>query len=100
VTVKRIKIRRRALNEAKEARAWYAERDPAVATRFLIAFDEVLARITAVPGVGSTWPGLSELRRSPLVGFPYWVIYEDSATVVLVVAVAHQKRRPGYWVDP
>ena len=100
MTVKRIKIRRRALNEAKAARLWYAERDPAVAARFLIALDEVLDRIEAVPGVGSQWPGLPELLRSPLQGFPYWVIYEDSGTGVLVIAIAHQKRRPDYWVDP
>lgn len=100
MTVKRIRIRRRALNEAKAARVWYAERDPAVAARFLIALDEVLERIQAVPGVGSQWPGISELRRSPLEGFPYWVIYEEGAAGVLVIAVAPQKRRPGYWVDP
>jgi len=36
-------------------------------------------------------------RRRVLEGFPYSVIFQEKADLILVVAVAHAKRRPGYW---
>ena len=30
-------------------------------------------------------------------GFPYSVIFQEKSDIILVVAVAHAKRRPGYW---
>jgi hypothetical protein len=32
-----------------------------------------------------------------LAKFPYSVIYKEKDEVILIVAVAHAKRRPGYW---
>jgi hypothetical protein len=32
-----------------------------------------------------------------LTRFPYLVVYREDATRILVVAVAHEKRKPGYW---
>ena len=37
------------------------------------------------------------VRRALLRGFPYSVVYEESATEVVVLAVAHDKQKPGYW---
>ena len=36
-------------------------------------------------------------RRIVLQRFPYNVFYRVGAEETVVVAVAHQKRRPGYW---
>jgi len=36
--------------------------------------------------------------RLPWAGFPYSVIFQDKDDNILVVAVAHAKRRPGYWL--
>jgi toxin ParE1/3/4 len=36
-------------------------------------------------------------RRRVLHTFPYLVIYQEKVDVILVVAVAHAKRREGYW---
>lgn len=40
-----------------------------------------------------------ELRRYRLRRFPYGVIYHLESEAILVVAVAHLHRRPGYWRD-
>jgi hypothetical protein len=32
-----------------------------------------------------------------LAWFPYSVIFQEKEDIVLIVAVAHAKRRPGYW---
>jgi len=36
-------------------------------------------------------------RRRVLHSFPYSVIYQEKQDVILIVAVAHAKRREGYW---
>jgi hypothetical protein len=36
-------------------------------------------------------------RRILLDRFPYSVIYRASADEILIIAVAHLRRRPGYW---
>jgi hypothetical protein len=36
-------------------------------------------------------------RRLLLQRFPFSIIYRVESTWVLVVAIAHQRRRPGYW---
>jgi plasmid stabilization system protein ParE len=37
------------------------------------------------------------LRRMLLHRFPFSLIYSVESDAILVVAVAHYKRRPGYW---
>ena len=36
-------------------------------------------------------------RRWLVQGFPFGVIYREGAGEILVVAVAHQRKQPGYW---
>jgi plasmid stabilization system protein ParE len=95
--VKRVRLLRQAVIEARGAADWYEVRDRNVADRFRAVLDETIERIAAVPGIGSSWPGEPTVRRVLLVGFPYWLIYEDTADEVIVLAVAHEKRKPGYW---
>jgi len=37
-------------------------------------------------------------RRVPLRDYPYSLIYRVEASSVVIVALAHQHRRPRYWV--
>jgi plasmid stabilization system protein ParE len=95
--VKRVRFMRRAVSEARSASDWYEARDPDVGENFRAVLDETIERIAAMPAIGSVWPGEPTIRRSLLSGFPYSVIYEDSADELIVLAVAHDKQRPGYW---
>jgi len=38
-----------------------------------------------------------QIRRCRLHRFPYSVIYTQDGADILVLAVAHQHRKPGYW---
>ena len=38
-----------------------------------------------------------ELRKLVLDRFPYYLIYNISFETVYIVAVAHERRKPGYW---
>ncbi len=40
-----------------------------------------------------------EIRRCVLPKFPYYVAYEVLASEVIVLAVAHARRRPFYWIN-
>src|SRR2546428_173623 len=39
------------------------------------------------------------IRRTLLPRFPYAVVFIDLGTELRVLAVAHAKRRPGYWLN-
>ncbi|PYV59001.1 MAG: hypothetical protein DMG97_15180 [Acidobacteria bacterium] len=44
------------------------------------------------------WPTYLHSARRYLLGtFPFSVVYLDDPGGVKIVAVAHHKRRPGYW---
>jgi len=38
-------------------------------------------------------------RHYLLRRFPYSIVYREMSGVVRVVAVAHGRRRPGYWIN-
>ena len=62
---------------------------------FIAEFERVLTMLEAHPGLGVPWRGLT--RRLPLRRFPYSVIYRIKAEELRVIALAHQRRQPGYW---
>jgi len=63
------------------------------------AVADVVTFIEAHPEIG-TPVGDDPLTRRVLVHrFPYQVVYRLTASEILIVAVAHLKRRPGYWKD-
>jgi hypothetical protein len=34
----------------------------------------------------------------PIARFPLWVVFIEHAEGVVIVAYAHERRRPGYWL--
>ena len=84
-----------ALAEYEAAALYYAERDPAVAQRFVAAVEDAIDRILDSP---TRWRVLDEdVRRCLTRVFPYGVLYTIEPEFVLVVAVMHCSREPGYW---
>jgi plasmid stabilization system protein ParE len=90
-----------ATDELAEAAAWYRARRPGLELEFLAEFERVLPLIGDTP---AAFPGLLDLppdlaiRRALLPRFPYAVIFMDLGAEIRVLAVAHMKRRPGYWL--
>ena len=93
-----ILIHPEAAAEARVARLWYAERDRAVGRRFQAEYDRAIPRVADHPDRWPRYPHLTgtfyscRFRR-----FPYAVIYERFGEITHVLAVAADKRRPGYW---
>jgi len=84
-----------ALEEYREATLYYAERDPALALRFVETVEDAIRRILDSP---ERWRILDEdVRRCLTRVFPYGVLYTIETEFILIVAVMHCSREPGYW---
>jgi plasmid stabilization system protein ParE len=94
-----VRLRQRAKRELIEATAWYRERSADVAERFAAEVRQVIAHLERFPSTGSYVPGLTDpdVRRLPVHNFPYHVVFIRLSGHISVLAIAHDRRRPGYW---
>ena len=86
-----------AREELLEALRWYAERsEPAAAFRQEV--DHSIQRISQSPEQFPKTRG--DARRFVMLRFPFSIVYSLTETEIVIVAIAHQRRRPGYWLVP
>jgi plasmid stabilization system protein ParE len=91
----RIKFHPAARAELRAARNWYNERSPLSAFAFAQTVSNAISRIREAP---NTFPLADHgTRNFVLQRFPFNIFYRTGETEIVLVAVAHQKRRPGYW---
>lgn len=91
----RIEYLDEALAEAEAAARWYAERSAAASVGFSEEIDEAESAIVQFP---EGWPHFAHgTRRYLLRRYPFSVIYRLESDRILILAVAHGHRRPGYW---
>lgn len=91
-----VEFHERAVQEARHARRWYARVSQALAARLVAELDAGVAAIGATPHAFS--PHLHGTRVYRLPGFPYLLVYiETDPNTMLVLAIQHTSRRPGYW---
>ena len=84
-----------AIIEAKEAADWYAKRSLDAATNFKTALRRAEDLILRSP---ETWGHYFHgTRYFRLNRFPYGLVYIERSDRIIGLAVAHFKRRPGYW---
>lgn len=95
----RVRLRPRARREFHEATNWYRERSGDAAARFVAEVRQTLQHLEQFPATGSFVPGVidAEVRRLPVHNFPYHVVFIRLKTHISVLAIAHDRRRPGYW---
>jgi len=74
---------------------YYNQEQAGLGARFTAAVEEAAARALAFPGAGS--PSAANTRRVFLQGFPFSVVCREVAVGIIIFAIAHQSRRPGYW---
>jgi hypothetical protein len=81
---------------------WYEERRDRLGDELTAAVATTLQRISAAPESFALWPGLPKteptIRKAAVDRFPYLVAFEQHGELILVLAIAHQKRRPLYWL--
>jgi plasmid stabilization system protein ParE len=62
---------------------------------FLLEVERLCAVLIELPSLGERLDPIH--RRIPLQRFPYALIFRRDAESIRVVAVAHRRRKPGYW---
>jgi plasmid stabilization system protein ParE len=88
-----------ATEEFEAAVGWYEERRRGLGVEFYEAVSNSIALIAEQPEIGTVIGGVGSTRRILVSRFPYQVVYHLTPTDIVIVAVAHLKRRPNYWRD-
>lgn len=81
--------------EVDEAVAYFDEQRPGLGDRFERDLQSTITFIVERPLSGK--PLTKLVRTFRLHTFRYNVIYVVDADEIVIVAVAHHRRRPGYW---
>lgn len=93
----RISFHPEATAELEASADWYAERSPRAAHDFCVAVDVALTDIEADP---ERFVRIDNRHRSCSVQkFPFQIVFRYVDDLIHIVALAHAKRRPGYWRD-
>jgi plasmid stabilization system protein ParE len=87
-----------ALAEYEAAAAWYDDQSPGAGDDFADAIERAELLLAETPRTWPRWPGARPgVRRYLIPGLLYSIAYEIVGDDVVILAVAHQRRRPGYW---
>lgn len=92
----RIVVDPEAESEIREAAGWYEDRLTGLGLQFVAAVDRALSSIAENPTHFQLW------RQDPPSGATcssgFVVFYEIEKDRVVIRAVAHGRREPGYWI--
>ncbi|MBM4367026.1 MAG: type II toxin-antitoxin system RelE/ParE family toxin [Deltaproteobacteria bacterium] len=90
-------FRPEARTEVVEAWVWYEEQRPGLGDEMVACLDAAVAAASRNPEAYARNYG--EARRALVRRFPYAVFYMVEGGELVVLAVAHTSRKPGYWAD-
>ena len=93
----RVATHREAAAEVIAAALNYEDQVPGLGADFLLRYDSLVGEIRARPrrfrAVGRG------VRKARLSRFPYAIYFELFTDRIHILAVAHQHRRPEYWLE-
>ena len=83
--------------EYREAAAFYDARRAGLGAAFTLEAEAAIDRILQSP---KSWRVVEQdVRRCLTHTFPYGILYTIEEDLILIVAIMHLHRRPGYWRD-
>ncbi len=90
-----LEYHRDAADEVAHAVEWYEQIDSQVATKFKLELARAERLVLRSPAAwGPYFHGTKGFRFR---GFPFVMAYIEHEDQIFVVALAHNRRRPGYW---
>ena len=98
----RVRFEDEADSEYRLAGRYYEERRKRLGIEFFDAVDLTIDHILEMPRAGTLVPRMPadlSVRRRPVTRFPYHVVYLDAGTDIRILAIAHDRRKPGYWEE-
>jgi hypothetical protein len=83
--------------EFLESVGYYESKVPGLGAAFIAEFEALATLVGESP---KAWQVELEpdIRRVPLKRFPLSIVYRESPNGFQVLAVAHERRRPQYWL--
>jgi toxin ParE1/3/4 len=88
--------------EYRAAGRWYEDHRQHLGVEFFDAIDATIDQIVMLPDAGSPVPRMPvdlPVRRRAVPRFPYHVVYVHIHGQIRILAIAHDRRRPGYWKE-
>jgi toxin ParE1/3/4 len=92
-----LRIHSLASQELAEAVRWYESKRAGLGRELLDDLSASVARLTLNPEAGNPMSADQKTRRLLATRFPCQIVYRVQPNEIVVVALAHLKRRPGYW---
>jgi toxin ParE2 len=86
-----------AQQEIDEAVVWFNEQVDGKGMDFLDELDRVVRLVKSYPFISTEIE--RDIRRCLFARFPYSLIYGVEQQAIVVIAVAHSRRTPRYWMD-
>ena len=90
-----IRLLREAEEELELAASYYEAAEPGLGRALIAAVLRAAELIVEHPLAGRIERGDIRVRSVPR--FPYRIYYRVTAAEIIVVAIAHRRRRPGFW---
>lgn len=97
---KTLRIHPLAEDEIADAASWYEAKQLGLGAALLDLTDKVIEALKSGISPTSPVPGVNRIkgaRRILLRRFPYSIVLYDRKDEVVIIAFAHNSRRPGYW---
>jgi toxin ParE1/3/4 len=92
----RLVVHPMAQKELNGALSWSKKHFGAsAAARLMARFEQAGEVLLREPAIGTPTAGAA--RKLPLGQLPYTIVYRVVGETITLLALAHQRRRPGYW---
>ena len=90
-----VRLHPEAAKELTHSVKWYFEQNQSAAANFMNEIDRCISKIIKSPEIFPQY--FYGSQRAILKTFPYAIIFRLIVDRVDIIAIAHSKRRPGYW---
>ena len=91
----RVEFHPEALDEYEAAARYYAGCQEGLELRFIACVESAIQRLSENPAHFRLFE--ADIRRCLVHVFPYAVLFTVESDYVLIIAVMHCSREPGYW---
>jgi plasmid stabilization system protein ParE len=92
-----LRIHRLAVREIDHEVDYYESHEVGLGAELEDEIDAVFFMILRFPFAAPAWRGADERRVAVLGRFPFTIPYVIDGDDIVVLALAHTSRRPGYW---
>ena len=77
--------------------AYYESKRPGLGASYLTEFEKIMVGVCESP---RRYPveRAPDIRRKRMKRFPFTILFRYAANSVQILAVAHHRRRPAYWL--